>query len=82
MVDSRVVCAECRAVTHEAADCPQRKQRETNMANRVKRLQGKADKLAHEGLPSRLQPAATPPSHQRAAYDAVDDIWMTLSTTD
>ena len=79
MVDSRVVCAECRSMTHEAADCPQRKQRETNMANRVKHRQGKANKLAGEGLPTRLQPAVTPSSHQRAAYHAMDDIWM--STT-
>ena len=80
MVDSRVACAECQSLTHEAADCPQRKHRETNMANRAKHLQGKVDKLALEGLHSRLHPAVTPSSYQRAAYNAVDNIW--LSTTE
>ena len=50
------------------------------MAHRAKHLQGKADKLAREGLHSRLHPAVTPSSYQGSAYDAVDDTWM--STTE
>ena len=76
MVDSRVVCAECRSPKHEGEDCPHRKQRETNIANRAKHFQAKVDKLVREGLPSRLQPTVTPSSQQRAAYDDVEDIWM------
>ena len=46
-----------------------------NIANCAKHLQGKADKLAHLGLPA----LATSPSNKSAAYDAVDNMWM--STT-
>ena len=68
-----VVCADCQSVTHEAADCPQRKQQEMDMANRAKHLQCKADTFARLGLPSRLPSTVTPPSYESAAYDDVDD---------
>ena len=78
MVGPRVVCADCQSVTHEAADCPQRKQREVDIANRAKHLQGNADKLARLGLPAA---PVTSPSNESAAYDAVNDI-MWMSTTE
>ena len=78
-MDSRVVCAEYRSLTHEAEDCPHRKQQMTNIANRAKCFQAKVDKLVREGLSSRAQPTVTPHPQRKAAYfyyDDVDDIWM------
>ena len=51
----------------------QRKQREVNLADHAKYLQGGAGKLARSGL---LDVPDTSPSNESAAYDAVDDVWM------
>ena len=69
--------------THEAEDCPHRKQRETNIANRAKHFQAKVDKLVREGLCSRVQPSRVQPTviqptvipiFLKAAHDNVDTI--------
>ena len=79
-MDPRVACAECQSWTHEAEDCPHRKQRETNIANRAKHFQTKVDKLVREGLCSRVQPSRVQPTVMqptvipKAAHDNVDTI--------
>ena len=75
--DSSVACAECYALTHESEDCPHRKQREANIANRAKHFQAKVDKLVREGLGSQIQSpkaqptseAGQPTSVPKAAHD-------------
>lgn len=43
-----VVCSDCHNEGHEAEDCPKRKQRETNEANRLKNLKLKADRATRQ----------------------------------
>ena len=46
-----------------------------NLADHAKYLQGGAGKLARSGLLDDIVPD-TSPSNESAAYDAVDDVWM------
>ena len=75
--DSSVACAECHALTHESEDCPHRKQREANIANRAKHFQAKVDKLLREGLCSRVQPPQVQPKPTAVPKAAHDDMYIT-----